>query len=233
MATRPYLQLVGSLLYVSTMCRPDISYHMSVLCRFMHDPSEQCFACALQVLGYLYKTKYKGLCYRRDYEVPTCMDSCMDEIRSNMGFHTFSDSSWGVPNPTYGYVSFMAGGPISFIAKNLKSAGSSCEAEYSTAAYASRDVTFIRSICSDLGYPLRKQLALGVHDNTAAIDVAHNLGVTARNKHYGREIHYIREQVSLMRTRMIWVPTKFQTADLFTKALDKTTFLRHRDSCLR
>ena len=80
-------------------------------------------------------------------------------------------------------------------------------------------------------YPLRNQLVLGV-DNTAAIDVANNLGVTGRNKHYELEIHYIREQVSLQRTRLMWIPTKYQTADLFTKTLDKTTFLRHRDTCL-
>ena len=232
MRERPYLQLVGSLLYVSTMSRCDISYHMSVLCRFMGDPSEQCYSCALQVLGYLYKTRHMGLAYDKECVIPTSLVSCADAIRSNMGFHTLSDSSWGVPNPTYGYVSFMSGGPVSFVAKNLKSAGSSCEAEYSAAAYASRDVTFIRSICSDLGYPLRNKLVLGV-DNTAAIDVAYNLGVTARTKHYEREIHYIRQEVSLMRTHMIWVPTMYQTADIFTKALDKTTFLRHRDTCLR
>lgn len=231
MRERPYLQLVGSLLYVSTMSRCDISYHLSVLCRFMGDPSEQCYSCALQVLGYLYKTRDLGLRYEKQAQIPTCMDSWANEIRSNMGFHTFSDSSWGVPNPAYGYISFMAGGPISFVAKNLKSAGSSCEAEYSAAAYAARDVTFIRSICRDLGYPLRNKLVLGV-DNTAAIDVANNLGVTGRNKHYELEIHYIREQVSFQRTHLIWIPTKYQTADLFTKTLDKTTFLRHRDTCL-
>ena len=36
----PYLQLVGALLYLSTMSRPDLSYHMSVLCSFMQNPSE-------------------------------------------------------------------------------------------------------------------------------------------------------------------------------------------------
>lgn len=34
----PYMQLIGSLLYVSCMTRPDMYYHMSILCKFMQDP---------------------------------------------------------------------------------------------------------------------------------------------------------------------------------------------------
>eukprot|EP00965_Chrysotila_dentata_P029980 998433-Pleurochrysis_carterae.AAC.1 len=36
---KPYLELVASILCAATMTRPDISYHISVLCRFMHNPS--------------------------------------------------------------------------------------------------------------------------------------------------------------------------------------------------
>ena len=35
----PYMQLIGSLLYVSVMTRPDIAHYMSILCKFMSDPS--------------------------------------------------------------------------------------------------------------------------------------------------------------------------------------------------
>ena len=126
---------------------------------------------------------------------------------------------------------FLADGPISFTSKRLKSADSSCEAEYSAASKAAQDVTFIRSVCEDLGFPLMGRLVVGV-DNTAAIDVAENLGVTARNKHFDREIHYIREQTELQRISMLYVSTTVQTADIFTKCLDKTTFLRHRNQLL-
>ena len=37
----PYLQIIGALLYVGTMSRPDVMYHLSVLCQFMQNPSEQ------------------------------------------------------------------------------------------------------------------------------------------------------------------------------------------------
>eukprot|EP00965_Chrysotila_dentata_P062191 2060737-Pleurochrysis_carterae.AAC.1 len=41
---KPYIELVASIhLYVATMTRPDrISYHTSMLCPFMHNPSINC-----------------------------------------------------------------------------------------------------------------------------------------------------------------------------------------------
>ena len=39
---RPGWQLVGSLLYLSCMSRPDIAFQMSILCSFMSNPSQDC-----------------------------------------------------------------------------------------------------------------------------------------------------------------------------------------------
>ena len=47
-AKLPYLQLIGSLLYV-TLTRPDIYYHMSILCSFMHDPSPDAYYAAIDL----------------------------------------------------------------------------------------------------------------------------------------------------------------------------------------
>ena len=65
-----------------------------------------------------------------------------------------------------------------------------------------------------------------------AIDVARNLGVTAQNKHFDRDIHYVREQCALQKIVMEYVNTHAQTADIFTKRLDKTKFLHHRSRLL-
>eukprot|EP00965_Chrysotila_dentata_P105831 3495706-Pleurochrysis_carterae.AAC.1 len=47
--------------FTATMTRPDISYHTSMLCRFMHKPSIDCYARAEELLNYLYSTKDKAL----------------------------------------------------------------------------------------------------------------------------------------------------------------------------
>ena len=49
----PYMQLIGSLLYLSTMTRPDIAYHMSILCCLMHDPTPVAYIAAIDLLLYV------------------------------------------------------------------------------------------------------------------------------------------------------------------------------------
>ena len=227
MSTRPYLQLIGALLYLSTMSRPDIAFYMSVLCRVMSDPSEEAYEQALGVLRYLYSTRDKRIAYSSDFSVPDSLWKYRHAIQNNMGFHAYSDASWNVTNPAYGFVLFLGGGPISYSSKNLKSADSSCEAEYTAASKAARDITYIRGLCTDLGFPIDGPVIMGL-DNSAAIDIARNFGVTQRNKHYLREVHYLREQYDTGNVIPYYVNTLKQRADFYTKPLDTTKFLECR-----
>eukprot|EP00965_Chrysotila_dentata_P071535 2363182-Pleurochrysis_carterae.AAC.1 len=59
---KPYLELVASILYASTMTRPDIAYHMSMLYRFLHNPPVDCYSRAEELLNYLYSTKDWSSC---------------------------------------------------------------------------------------------------------------------------------------------------------------------------
>jgi hypothetical protein len=230
MRDKPYLRLIGKLLY-ACMSRPDIIFPVGFLCTFMHDPSLDCYAAAQQVLLYLAKTHDHAISYGGEIVVPPTLAKFGNSIRRNYGFHAYSDSSWGKSaHDRFGYVIFLGNGPVAYVSKLLKIvAWSSCEAEYAASAYAVKEINFIRNICSELQCPLQGSLVLAV-DNTAAIDVANNLGVTGRTKHFRSSIHYIRDEVMLQRLTIHHVRTDFQLADLFTKALDKTTFLALRKS---
>eukprot|EP00965_Chrysotila_dentata_P018710 622446-Pleurochrysis_carterae.AAC.1 len=54
---KPYLKLVASILCAATMTRPDISYHTSLLCHLLHNPSIDCYSRAKELLNYPYSTK--------------------------------------------------------------------------------------------------------------------------------------------------------------------------------
>ena len=124
----------------------------------------------------------------------------------------------------FGYGVYLFGGLISFSSKQLKTvAHSSCEAEYAAASYTCKEIEFVRNICMDMGVTLRGRLVLAV-DNTAAIDVAHDIGVSSKTKHFDRAIHYLRDLTQLKRVLPAFVNTRQQRADGYTKVLDKSTF---------
>ena len=146
MAALPYLELVGSLLYVAGMTRPDVAYYVTTLCKFMHDPSPECYDAAISLLLYLGHTKdFVGLHYDGCTKAPGDFgrlepdsDAVREYIESNYGFVAYSDASWrSAANKysSYGYIVYLFGGVVSFASKYLKIvAMSSAEAEYAAAS---------------------------------------------------------------------------------------------------
>ena len=224
----PYLQLIGSLLYLSTMSRPDICYHMSILCSCMHDPSVASYNAAIQLLLYVWKTQEYTLHISGKTSSPNGFDaSTSSHISSHHGLVAYSDASWNKTDDfgrnMFGYVVYLYGGPISFTSKRMNVVAlSSAEAEYAAAAAACKEIHFIRNVLTDLGVSCPGPTILSV-DNQAAIKISENLGVTARNKHFKDTIHYFRDRVEHLAVKPIFVTTNHQRADGFTKALDKST----------
>ena len=224
----PYASLVGALLYISVMSRPDIAFHTSILAKFLADPSPECWDAAVILMQYLHSTRKKRLYYSGKVEVPDGLEKHRPDIERNHGFVAYSDSSWGnkYPYPMFGYSVTLFGSLVSFSSKQLKTvAFSSCEAEYAAASYACKEVEFVRNICADMGVTLHGRLVLAV-DNTACIDIAHDVGVSGRTKHFDRAIHYLRDLTQLRKVIPVYVNTHQQRADGYTKALDKSTYTR-------
>ena len=88
-------------------------------------------------------------------------------------------------------------------------------------------MTYIRNVCGDLGLVLRGRLCLVV-DNTAAIASCENPGVTARNKHFSEEVHYVRHEYDHGRIRLVFVTTLRCVGMEFGSILDETSILLHR-----
>ena len=96
----------------------------------------------------------------------------------------YSDATWRRPNALgfnmFGFVVYFMSAPVTFTSKQLKVVAlPSAKAEYAAASYACREVVFVRNV---LGFPLMHPTVVCV-DNRAAIEIAHNIGVTSGNKH--------------------------------------------------
>ena len=214
MRTKPYMELVGSLLWVATMSRPDIAYHMSILCKYMSDQNQQCYESGIQLLLYLYATRRSCIVYGCDGD------------KENYDFHAYSDASWSTPHPMAGYVVKINGGVVSYAAKKLKVvAASSCEAEYAACTMCAHDVTFVREVCNDLGFEIKGTIPIFV-DNKACITLCEDVKVSSKNKHFLRAIHYIREQVQDLQVKCIFVRAEAQMADGMTKPVAPHMFIK-------
>ena len=211
------------------MTRPDIAYHMSVLCSHMHDPSIECYNACIDLLCYVSHTKHYHLKYDGSVAAPEGLhDAYPPKISHNCGFAAYSDASWHKPDSLgfnmFGYLVSVYGGPVAFAAKRLKVVAlSSAEAEYAAASYSCKEVAFVRNVCAELEIGLQGPVWLAV-DKEAAIKIAENRGVSGRTKHFVDAIHYIRHAIDHCVIKVRYVSTQYQLADGFTKPLDKPKF---------
>ena len=147
---------------------------------------------------------------------------------SSLGHDDASSDSFDWANACAVLPRPVSGAFHSFASKFLKVVAiSSAEAEYAAASQTCREMTYVRNVCGDLGLVLRGRLCLAV-DNTAAIAICENPGVTARNKHFSDAVHYVRHEYDHGRIRLVFVTTDKQRADGFTKPLESAAFHKWR-----
>ena len=181
-------------------------------------PTPELLDCAKRVLMYLYTTRDLGLRYSRaDKRV--------------MSGH--SDSDWGIRASISAYVFYLAGAAISYLSKKQPTiAMSSTEAEIYAASLAGLEAVFLRSLCEDLApQALAGPTEIGV-DNSGAINQSEDFVANSRNRHFTRRHLKIRELVEDAIVRLRKVHTDDNPSDIFTKALSRPVFEKHRKAVL-
>ncbi len=132
-----YCQLVGSLLYL-THSRPDLSFAVGRVARYMQTPHESHWKAAKRILRYIRGTIQFGIHYSTGGK-PLLVG--------------FTDSDWvGDPDDrksTAGYVFSLGSGPVTWACKKQQAlALSSAEVEYRAAVDASHEALWLRQILS-------------------------------------------------------------------------------------
>jgi hypothetical protein len=211
----PYPQLIGTLMYIMVCTRPDICYALSVLTRYMAAGSytETHWKAALRVAKYLKGTK----------------DHLLLLGGTGTQLSGFCDASWGddlsTRHSTLGYCFNLGTGAISWRSKKSGSvAVSTTEAEYYAQAEAVKEGCWLKMLLTGLKV---EQGQTPIHcDNTGAVKLAHNPVSHSRTKHIDITHHFLREKVANKEVDLVQVPTKDNTADIFTKPLTKAEHVR-------
>ena len=82
-----------------------------------------------------------------------------------------------------------------------------------------------------MGFALKAPVVTAV-DNSAAITIGGQQSVTKLTKHFDFANNRVRDDVESLRVKLVWVSTGSQTADIFTKPLDASSFLHLRRELL-
>ncbi|GJU43349.1 ribonuclease H-like domain, reverse transcriptase, RNA-dependent DNA polymerase [Tanacetum coccineum] len=211
-----YRSLIGCLRYL-LHTRPDLSYSVGLLSRFMQEPKEQHMKAIKQVLRYVKGTKDYGITYKHN---------------GGNRIHGYSDSSYGVNTQegkgTTGIIFYYGESPISWSTqKQATVALSSCESEFIAATAAATQALWLKRLLSRLTHSDEEKITILV-DNKSAIALMKNPVFHGRSKHIDTKYHFIRECVERDDIQVEFVSGDYQKADILTKALPKIRFLTMR-----
>ena len=215
-----YREVVGSLIYVMTCTRPDLSYIVSKLSQHLAEPKEQHMVTAKHVLRYLKGTVEQELCYKRS--------------DSKLKLFSYCDADWAADQndrkSTTGYCfSLCKTGPIiSWKSKKQATVAlSTCEAEYMALAAATQEcfylVQLLKGMVNDLDFVEPVTI---FEDNQGAIALSKNLVCRQRCKHVVITYHFVRSAVSDGNISIEYCPTTDMVADIFTKPVTRVTMER-------
>lgn len=216
-STKAYRATVGALNWLSINTRPDITFAVHQLARFMSNPGPTHHMAIKHVMRYL-AGKPRGIRFTQSEP--------LDPI-------AYSDSDWGGDKDdrisTMGYVIFMCGGPVIWRCKKAKAvAMSSCGAEYVAMSEAAREVRCIRILMSELLLPLGPPTVL-YGDNQSAIKSIYKLTNTDRLRHVDMRYHFVRDMVKEGTVDIRWIQSKENVADIMTKPCKWQTYCELRD----
>ncbi|GKB30029.1 retrotransposon protein, putative, ty1-copia subclass [Tanacetum coccineum] len=173
---------------------PNVAFAQNITSRFQHNPGEEHWTAVKNILNYLRNTKDMFLVYGGNMERQLRV-SCYTDA----GYLTDADDL----RSQTGYVFVLNG-----------------DAEYVAAFDASKEAVWIRKFISGLGIvPTIEELISMYCDNTGAIAITKDDGVTNGVRHFRVKVHYLRETIKLGDVKIEKVDTNDNLVDPFTKSL--------------
>ena len=209
-----YRSIIGSLMYAQNLCRPDISFAVSKLSRYLNSPKMTHLKLAKRVVSYLYTTSNFGIKYSKN------------SFKRNK-FFGYADADFASDildrKSVSGWVFMYGNGAVSW--RSLKQtcvALSTPEAEYLRVSDAGKEARSLRKLQSEfLNLDLNHKLnSIKIwEDNRGAELWCRNPAQPSKSKQIDICYHHIRDEVKKGSIIIGKIPSQHQLADAFTKSL--------------
>lgn len=212
-----YKSLVGCLRYL-VHTRPDISYAVGIVSRYMEQPTVLHLDAVKRILRYIRGTIHYGLVYSKG--------------SGNHLLTGFSDSDLAGHvddrKSTSGMVFYLNESMITWMSQKQRCVALSfCEAEFMAATATACQGIWLRNVLCQITGKSIGPVTICI-DNKSAIDLAKNPVFHGRSKHIDIRYHFIRQCVERGEVILRYVSSEGQKADILTKALVTVKFKRMR-----
>ncbi|KAG8501645.1 hypothetical protein CXB51_004727 [Gossypium anomalum] len=207
----PYSSAVGSLMYAMVCSRPDLSYAVSAVSRYIANPGKEHWKAVQWILRYLRGTT----------------DVCLQFGRTEDGVIGYVDADFAGDldrrRSLTGYVFTIGGCAISWKATlQTTVALSTTEAEYMAITEACKEVIWLKGLFSELNEDL--QISTVFCDSQSAIFLTKDQMFHERTKHIDVRYHFVRDIIARGDIVVSKISTHENPADMMTKSLPITKF---------
>ena len=209
-----YPSILGGVLYVANLTRPDIAYAAHRLTRYLKNPNHTHCQALKRLVRYLYTTKEIGIRYtgggRNPFRLNAAADAsfadCEDTRRSTLGWCQWLGSGEPSGLITWG----------SRIGKNV--ALSTTESEVQAALELLKDTLWMRDFLREVGYRQTGSTRI-LEDNNGCLGQATATTGLRRARHYLTALAALNEATQAGDVHLHRVDSDENTADAFTKGL--------------
>jgi hypothetical protein len=201
--------MVGSLMYASLGTRPDITYFVNYISRYLIKPTVYIKKIILQAINYLLDTPFIYIICFSDYKKIPQLVTFVD------AGHASEQNRKGI---TAGLLKFGKTPVLWNSTKQSTYSLSTAETEYKALSETLKETLYLKSLFEELGLVQEYPLAV-YEDNTATIAMSNNPIINKKSKHIELAFHHFKYHVQKGVIKLYYVASKNQEADLLTKVV--------------
>ena len=160
-------------MFAAIVSRPDIMYAVTVVSRFLANPSKEHWTAVKKIIKYLKNTMNHGIMFDGKYD--------------DLKLVGYSDSDYaGDPDSrksTSGYLFKLANGPVTWMSRRQPVVAlSTTEAEYIAASDATREAVWLSRLLSSVGVEHVEPIRINMDNQGSFYQTSEESGISQKNQ---------------------------------------------------